>query len=73
MLQLAILDQLRSPSPAFASLIRDHFALKKAEVLQQMDEWCTRMAHHHTLSKEVWVPATLKADIKSELDKLPLY
>ena len=38
-LKVAILGQMRKPSPLFADCINDHFRLKKRRILKQLEEW----------------------------------
>eukprot|EP00668_Euglena_longa_P005051 GGOE01005926.1.p1 GENE.GGOE01005926.1~~GGOE01005926.1.p1 ORF type:complete len:542 (+),score=189.74 GGOE01005926.1:179-1627(+) len=71
--KLAILEQLRDPSPCFAPLIKRHFALKREELTQQLEAWVTDMAEHSFGAKgkvEHWRPGELSAAIKAELAKL---
>ena len=38
-LQIAMVDQLRTPPSTFASIISDHFVLRKKELVEQTREW----------------------------------
>jgi hypothetical protein len=64
-MRFAVLQQLRSPPPAFADAIKAHFRLKRAEVERQFEGWCSEAdANHRKPMKQ------LVDQIKEELAKL---
>lgn len=64
-LRFAVLQQLRSPPAAFADAIRAHFKLKRAEVEQQCNAWCSEADSKSKKSMQ-----QLAQQVKDELAKL---
>ena len=38
-MRIAMLEQLRKPSKGFEEITRNHFSMKKNEILAQLDKW----------------------------------
>ena len=45
--KFAIIEQLRSPSPIFADIIRTHFELKADSVRAQLEEWAEQIPQYN--------------------------
>jgi baculoviral IAP repeat-containing protein 6 len=61
----ALLAPLKNPPRAFQDVIKEHFKLKKGEIVQQVDDWINRADSAH---KEACMQVA--AQIKEELEKL---
>lgn len=61
----ALLAPLKNPPRAFQDVIKEHFKLKKGEIVHQVDDWINRADSTH---KEACMQ--VGAQIKEELEKL---
>lgn len=64
-IQWAMVDSLRNPPAEFAPVIRTHFRLRGAAIMQQIDRWIGEATGAHAAQLK-----THQAVLQAELDKL---
>ena len=78
--QLAMIQQLKNPSPCFADVIKQHFKHKSHEITEQVEEWISDMRNTieanarcaKTISPCIAKLTKLLAQLKEELAKLDI-
>jgi baculoviral IAP repeat-containing protein 6 (apollon) len=63
-MRYAVLEQLRRPSPGFEDVIRSHFRVKRAELLNQCRSWLSQAQNSRDQMRQ------MVEDVRAELQKL---